>query len=343
MQTLLLYTNNLAAAKTEIEQAGGKISQQFTDQLLAAALPDHVNADAFTASTARIPETLSAASLLAYNAWKRMEEKNSMKDLSPDVRDGLSWDTEGYQSPRDMNPLKIPGEENSEIEESTGTPTSLYMTGSIAVGLVIVSGPGNLAISQPEASMVLSEVQEGLNFLAGAEPRAKISFVYDIQLVQVTAAPGSTAGYESAEAPWRDAALGKMGFTASRQGSIEYVNRLVQTKATNWAYVAYFTKYPLHHFAYAVEEKLVMSYFNASWGTQFINGVFAHETCHIFGAADEYGNCNCNSVHGYLAVSNGNCRVCAPASVECLMDRNKLTLCNWTRKQIGWDERLFPH
>ena len=133
-----------------------------------------------------------------------------------------------------------------------------------------------------------------------------------------------------------------MGYRKGPQGSVDYVNDLKTQKGTDWAYVAYFTKYPLHHFAYAVYERLVMSYENDGWGTDHINKVFAHETCHIFGAADEYGNCDCDSVHGYLAVPNRNCRRCAPDGVSCLMDRNELTLCEWSRKQIGWDEQLFP-
>lgn len=342
MQSILLYASDMEAAKNEIEKINGKISQQFTEQLFVAILPGNIVPDQLQQSTATIPQTLDTASKLAYDAWKRFEEKSGTSHLAPDFKEGLPWDTEGYKSPRDMNPLFIPGSDtHEEIHRSTGTPTSLYMVGSVAVGLVIVSGPGDLAINQDEASLVLSEVQEGLDFLAAAEPRAKLSFIYDINVVNVLTAPGSTTTYELAEAPWRNEALGKLGYKASRQGSIDYVNALKKAKGTDWAYIAYFTKYPLHHFAYAVQEKLVMSYGNDGWGTEFINHVFAHETCHIFGAADEYGTCDCKSIHGYLGVPNGNCRACAPASVECLMDRNRLALCDWTRKQIGWHESLF--
>ena len=116
---------------------------------------------------------------------------------------------------------------------------------------------------------------------------------------------------------------------------------LQRDRATRWAYVVYFTKYPLHHFAYAVDEKVVMDFANDGWGSSQISRVFAHETCHIFGAADEYGSCVCGSTHGYLAVPNNNCVNCGGARVTCLMDANTLAMCNWSRGQIGWDDRLL--
>src|SRR6185436_19686106 len=117
-----------------------------------------------------------------------------------------------------------------------------YLIGSVAVGVVIVSGPGTLAFTAAEQQQVLSEVQIGLNFLANAEPRANLTFVYDVRLITVPDAAGDTGTYEAAEAPWRDAALQNMGFTANRAGSIKYVQDLRSGKGTNWAYVAYFTK-----------------------------------------------------------------------------------------------------
>lgn len=277
------------------------------------------------------------------NSWKLLSEKSSHKDLAPDPKEGLSWDTDGFKTPQSLVPLVIPDPTNPGISNSSNTPTSQYMTGSVAVGIVIVSGPGHLKFTDAEKQKVVSEVQEGLQFLATAEPRAKLVFHYDIQPVAVTVAGGNTSSYEKAEAPWRNAALAKMGYAATRQGSIQYVNSLKQSKGTDWAYVAYFTKYDLFHFAYAVDEKLVMSYENDGWGIDNINKVFAHETCHIFGAADEYGACNCNSIHGYLSIANGNCKICAPQHVPCLMEGNVLVLCDWSRRQIGWDASLFPH
>jgi Tectonin domain len=189
-----------------------------------------------------------------------------------------------------------------------------------------------------EKQKIVAEVQEGLNFLASAEPLANVTFFYDWRTVTVNVTPGPVAGgnaYEQYEAPWRNAALAALGFQGSEAGSRAYVASIKQSLGTDWAFVAYFTKYPLHHFAYQGGERLVMQYANDGWGPDQINTVFAHETGHAFGAADEYGSCGCG-VSGNFSIPNGNCVNCTPNQVSCLMNKNTLSLCGFSRGQIGW-------
>ena len=343
-KNIILFTGDIDLAKAEIIGLGGQVTQQFTSRVFVAILPDDVKPASLTESTPKKPDDLDDLSKLTLAAWEATQQKSQTR--APSKTEGLSWDTPGYTPPEFLEPEnhgKSSTLRSGDIQESTGTGTSLYMTGSIAVGVVIVGGTGNgLGFTNAENQKVIQEVIEGLNFLANTEPRAKITFTYDIHLVTVSAAPGSIAEYESAEAPWRNAALQNMGFSATRQGSLDYVNQLRQNKATNWAYVAYFTKYPLKHFAYAISEKTVMHYSNDGWGVDNINRVFAHESCHIFGAADEYGNCTCGGSHGHLGIPNNNCKNCAGNQETCLMSGNDLQLCSWSRKQIGWDESLYP-
>jgi hypothetical protein len=196
-----------------------------------------------------------------------------------------------------------------------------------------------LSFAASEIQTVMSEVQEGLNFLASAEPLANVTFYYDWKTVNVSATPGPdpsiTNPYETMEAPWRNAALVAMGYPGSTTGSQQYVAHIKQQYSTNWAYVAYFTKYPLQHFAYQLSERLVMQYSNDGWGPERINQVFAHESCHVFGAADEYGSCGCGN-SGYYNIKNGNCVNCTSSQQACLMNANTLSLCNFSRGQIGW-------
>ena len=340
-QEVLLYTQSISAATTEIISNRGYITQQLSPHLIVATLPESIDPQALTKSTIDIPTDLDEVSKIASEAWLNLETKRSARGPATEA---LPWDAPGYQSPRKINNIPSEGTRGAdgEIEDSTGTPTSLYLIGSVAVGIVIISGTApNLKFSAAEQTKVVQEVQEGLSFLANAEPRANVRFVYDIRFVDVNVSPGNTGDYETAEAPWRNAALTKMGFAGNRQGSIDYVRQLRTQKATDWAYVAYFTKYPLHHFAYAIQEKLCMEYANDGWGVDSINQVFAHESCHIFGAADEYGNCTCGGSNGFLGVPNNNCVKCVGTHERCLMERNELVMCQWTRGQIGWGSPLL--
>ena len=339
-QEILLYTKDAAAARQEVEARGGRVTQQFTDRVIVVVFPDSVDPQSLTTASTTAPPDLDTLSQVTVNAWASL--RNKRDSGAPNPTKGLSWDAPGFQPPRAIREERAV---ETDDAESTGTPTSLYMIGSVAVGVIIVSGshpnhPG-LGFSDAERQEIIQEVQEGLSFLATVEPRARLSFIYDIHFLDVAVAPGSTATKEKAEAPWRNTALQQMGYAASRKGSVDYVQQLRQDRGTDWAYVAYFTKYPLNHFAYAGDERLVMHYANDGWGPANINGVFAHETCHIFGAADEYGDCTCGGSHGHLGVPNNNCVNCAGTHEACLMDANVLTLCQWTRGQIGWDNRLF--
>jgi hypothetical protein len=194
-----------------------------------------------------------------------------------------------------------------------------------------------MSFTPTEEAHIIAEVLDGLAFLASAEPSANVSFVYDWQFPRVDVAPGSGNSKEDFEAPWRNAALALMGYTPSVLGLYEYINALRDNNnGTDWAYAAFFTKYPLYHFAYANQRNwTVIDPRNDGWGPGQINAVFAHETCHVFGAADEYEDCNCDE-SGYFDIPNLNCIECTDIQYSCLMRGATLTLCPWTREQIGW-------
>jgi hypothetical protein len=210
-----------------------------------------------------------------------------------------------------------------------------YLVGSVAVGLTIVPGV-DFPISSSENQKIISQAQSGLEFLVESEPDAQISFHYKIPTISpVNAAPCSDPendSYEQCEKPWRDQALAQLGYANTTQ----YANAIKSELNTDWAYIAYFTKYPLHHFAYQYGDCTVMNYDNDGWGPDKINIVFAHESCHVFGAKDEYGTCTCGGSYGYLGVPNNNCVNCTGPDISCLMKHNTLFLCQWSRGQVGW-------
>ena len=352
---VLLFTDNYAAARQELEERGGHVTHKFTDTVIVAKLPDDFDTASLKNASATRPPSLDSDSQLMADAWNAGQAE-LLEKKEPDATEGLSWDTPGYEAPGPVIEAIDPATLSPDIfpkglDESPQAPGWPYMVNSIAVGVVVVSGDGSgLNISNQEYVKIILEVQKGLDFYVSSKPSANLTFVYDLHRITVNAAPCNTGdctslGYDVCEAPWRDPALEQMGYSPDWSGVNEYVADLITTKGTQWAYAAFVTKYPLCHFAYASlgGPRLVMNYYNDGWGVDNIHRVFAHETGHIFSAPDEYkaSNCACSGAYGNLAVPNYNCANCPEAHVACLMDANTLELCDYSQWQIGWNNRLL--
>jgi hypothetical protein len=213
----------------------------------------------------------------------------------------------------------VPPPPGAQALMAAAAPTSAYLEGTVAVGVIIVEGPtADLKFSDAERTKVVAEVQNGLTFYATANPVAGISFAYDIQVVNVATPADPNAA--DLEALWRDPAMGALGFSADWAGVTAYVEDIRNRFGTRWTYCGFFTKYPLGWFAYASigGPRLVMQYANDGWGPDNIDRVFAHETGHIFGCPDEYAssNCNCGGNWGRSASPTGTART-ARAGVGC--------------------------
>lgn len=132
--------------------------------------------------------------------------------------------------------------------------------------------------------------------------------------------------------------MSQLGFSTGIGGVHDYARSIRTSLATRWAYVGFFTKFPVRHFAYALKPRLVMHYDNNGWGHDNIDRVFTHETRHIFGCPDEYpsSRCDCTTRFGYLQEVNGNCQTCAPSFTSCIMASNDPAMCSYTRTHLGW-------
>lgn len=333
-----------------VESRGAQVLHRYGRVLVCAASPAAVRAlDAVRsvrgvhdAPVDRLPRGASNVEELGIAAWNLRRSSAFAEAKAERPREGEAWDLTG------ATPDAPDGPGMTHVAE--GQPTdqrgfflsdlSPYLLGSVAVGIVIVEGPTpDLKFSDAERTKVVAEVQEGLGWLASQEPRASVSFSYDIHAVTIDTAPNpSLSGYEFLEAHWRDPALVSLGYAGNILGARQYAERIRRDLGTRWTYAAFFTKYPVHHFAYAQKPKIIMHYANDGWGPDNIDRVFAHESGHIFGAPDEYGssNCSCPARFGWFREPNGNCQTCSGAPVECLMSANTWAMCRHTPIHLGW-------
>jgi len=135
-----------------------------------------------------------------------------------------------------------------------------------------------------------------------------------------------------------------LGYARGRDGYAKLARDVRDRMGAKWGFVLFVTKYPVHWFAYASAERLVMDYANDGWGPDQLDRVIAHETCHLFGALDEYAaaGCSCTEKGGELQVANGNCRGCSAHFEPCLMEANTFEICDFTRWKLGWRQPLLP-
>jgi plasmid maintenance system killer protein len=215
----------------------------------------------------------------------------------------------------------------------------------VAVGLIIVEGPtSNLKFSAAERTKVVAEVQNGLTWLGSQSSPAGVSWFYDLKVITLNVPAGpANETFEQKEDRWRNPAMAQLGYGPGMAGVQDYVEKLRAAKGTDWAYCAFFTKYPLGWFAYASigGPRLVMDYNNDGWGPDNIDRVFAHETGHIFNAPDEYASsgCTCGGQWGAFGVPNANCENCAPnGGVPCIMKGNTWEMCPYTPFHLGFPQ-----
>lgn len=330
----LLFTRDFAKAKGELEGLGARVTQKFTDVAFEATLPEGVEAAGLKTSSTMPPADLDDLSQLFVTAWKDVAAKQKTALAHP--LQGRGWGAEGMSGPR--NAYNDPALRS----ESVGAPdVPVSMTGSVTVGLAIVSGPQGLAFSDEEKIIIVQQVMMGLQFLALSNPLANLTFNYSVRMVAITAAAQPSCDSTSCESVWRDPALTAMGYSVGSDGWHQFADAVKELNDSDWSYVAFFTKYRQCWYGYAGAGRICIAYNDEMLNPELLHAVFAHETCHIFGAADEYvdaanhTNCSCDPSGGY-GIPNNNCVNCTSDQLACLMNANSLAICRWTAGQIGW-------
>lgn len=343
---IVLTTDSTAAAHTaigEIERLGGHIVHVSAPHILIGLVPPELDRQVQAlANVGRVYrgrvdlaeiEPFGPAALQVVKGWNRTLATSFRALKSSRPSEGRSWGAPGYAS---EGPVRPP-QHIKESAASRGADTSAYLIGSVATIVITVEGTAPpYTLSSMERDTVVAEVQDGLGWLATQEPRARVSWFYDLHQVSLDLDPARIPGFS--EDTWRDAALASLGYPASWAGLERFVRDRRAALGTDWAYAIFVTRFPLWHFAYAYKPRVVLSYDLDGWGIDNMDRIVAHETGHIFGAADEYAEskCDCKERWGYLEVENGNCELCVPRQEPCIMSHNAWAMCTYTRGQLGW-------
>jgi hypothetical protein len=166
-----------------------------------------------------IPKEAEAASreLVAKISPSGLTEVEQLGLAALQLRESLEFHTTKKNRPRDgehwdMSDV-VPLPPSEMAARAAAAPTSGYLEGRVAVGIIIVEGPtADLKFSSSERTKVVAEVQNGLSFYATNNPAAGIAFAYDIRIVGVTTPANPTA--LDLEALWRDPAMKALGYSA---------------------------------------------------------------------------------------------------------------------------------
>ena len=216
------------------------------------------------------PEDLTETERLGLDALRLRDSQEFRTAKENRPRQDEPWDMTGCT---DVVPVGQ-AEAGADSQAFAAAPTSSYLEGTVAVGIVIVQGPtAALRFSDAEVLKVVAEVQNGLGYFATANPIAGISFAYDIQ--NVTLATPADPANADLEGLWRNPAMGAIGYSANWSGVTAYVEDLRTRFGTRWTFCGFFTKYPLGHFAYASigGPRIVMDYNNDGWGPDNIDKI----------------------------------------------------------------------
>jgi PLAT/LH2 domain len=228
-------------------------------------------------------------------------------------------------------------------------PICWKMENEISVGIVFVessqqSGP---KFTTAQRSTICEEILDGHNWLAGYEPRATISWVYNFQFVAIDVANGTG---DPDESYWRNPAMGQVNYYGSTysedwNGIIDYREDMRSRNYSAHAIVIFVTPYANSWYAYAGSGRITLANKNnwEGWGVATLDAITAHETCHLFGTADEYTGSgtpcsSCGGTFGCYNLPNGNCGACSHPHQPCVMDAFTRRICAYSQGHIGWSD-----
>jgi len=247
---------------------------------------------------------------------------------------------------------------------------SEYMIGSVAVAVVFPESNGSIDSNledwtNTEQVNVISEIQNGLNWLSARNPDAGLSFTLVPYYKQNTSYEPITRNSATGSASsnmwvWINEIMRNLGANGTGIAAVrDFANKVRNQVGSDWAYVIFVAdssadsdnQFADGKFAFAAlgGPYVVMTYGNDGYGINNMDAVVAHESCHIFYALDEYlsAGTGTSARSGYLNVQNLNDES-SGSSVPCIMRGgvspfSSNAMCPYTRGQIGWNDTDGDH
>jgi hypothetical protein len=294
----------------------------------------------------------------------------------PGYAEGVWNDMVTFPLPDTTGRGDSPIDEGPPIEEPRHGPcndpeaqTSVYMMGQVGVSLFFVESVDSTACGYPdstenwtvaEVDSAADYIRRGLRDLSDVAPvGAQLRFNWgDNRIVRIPSEPIRTS---IASDVWIDQVMDSIGAPPVPEGHHGAVWRVhawnnLRRAAPDFSYDWWFTIFvirdvcdPGHSFpggylshAGLFGPSTTLLYYNGKGQQHDVSNLYsivAHETCHVFGAPDEYASsaCVCDSTRfGYLRETNGNCENCG-SGTPCLMRANSnFVLCPSTLAHIGW-------
>jgi len=361
----------LRAARQAVEAAGGVVQGMIPPSMLLVRLDPEADGlltgqagiraiergpmQAPVSSKTARGRREAKAERLARRAWnQRLRAKSPVaqrRPLTPGVLgvDVLEVPAGAPGDGDDDPPASGPGSRPS----STNTR---YMCGDCVVTIFLTESDGSQEPStedwtEGEEAQVTAEIQEGLSWLSdlmNTTYNANVTFIYEWHYREPTKyEPISTyAAFPAGNAAAFEI-LQRNGYAGSTSGGRLFNAAKRVQYGADMAYLmfvadstndgdGYFTDGYIAY-AYLGGPWVVQNYRNDGWGISRMDRITAHETGHIFGAADEYAasGCTASQRYGYLSVLNGNAETGGEGQTPSLMLDCGFAVNKWTAGQWG--------
>ncbi|OGF46804.1 MAG: hypothetical protein A2452_03785 [Candidatus Firestonebacteria bacterium RIFOXYC2_FULL_39_67] len=285
----------------------------------------------------QVISALTGSANIGAIAWNQNRDSLKKAPAAPEVLPSYFFDGSDCLISPDYNAAKYksPGFFGKVLPEPATYMTTGYLLGSTAIGIIFPQCNGT---SEPivhtwtlgEIATYTSTYQTEMNKFIASEPKAHITFIYEIKTIPVDFEPANygstTISVETAGiAKWMPQVLTALGVSGQRA----YCNTLQKNYKTDWAYM---------DFEVEATNGRSFAYFGGPYTVNFNHAAGAHEAVHIYYGQDEYsgnGNSDAATTSGYYSTPNTN--YLGAVEPNCIMKTGTgTTFCTYTRAQLGW-------